>query len=95
MEIEEMEYIEEQSKNKIIYAIGFHRSLMMFLEAEQQLKQEDLKSAAARSCFNGCVNDKTKEMSDWNWVDWAWFLAKPHLDVTRWASSCMWDCHFA
>jgi hypothetical protein len=101
-EIQKLEYLHNESKNYITYAIGFHRSLMIFVDIDNKEKNVTKKSAsrkdwlpcASRECWDCCMFRWTQGMDNWNTVEWVRFLASPAVNTAWEAASCANDCFF-
>lgn len=101
-EIQKLECLPKESKNYITYAIGFHRSLMIFIDIDNNEKNLTKKSAtrkdwlpcATRGCWDCCMFRWTQGMDNWNTVEWVRFLAAPAGNTAWEAASCANDCLF-
>lgn len=100
--VQRFDYISEESKNFIIYSIGFHRSLMIFVDIdntennnEKSASSTQWRPCATRDCFDCCMFRWSQSMDDWNLVDWAQFLSNPAVATAWQAGSCGYDCIFS
>ena len=53
---------------------------------------QDWMPCAGRECRDCCMSRKSQSMSDWNWIEWAFFMSHAAMRVAEWGLSCGWDC---
>lgn len=99
-ELQKMNSFPKESIDYCLLTISLHKNLMIHFNIDENIENKSAKlnsnlawtPCASRGCFDCCMFRKSQAMDDWNWVEWAFFLAKPHIEVARMAGSCGWDC---